>query len=42
MGMDRFSSRPVEVIALPGDHLTAMLEPHVDVLAERLNALLPS
>jgi thioesterase domain-containing protein len=38
-GWDRFSSLPVEVISLPGDHLTLMLEPHVEILAERLSAL---
>jgi hypothetical protein len=41
-GWDRFSSLPVEVIPLPGDHLTLMLEPNVRILAERLNTLLKS
>ena len=41
-GWDRFSSHPVTVIDVPGDHLTMLLEPHVSVLARHLDALLES
>ncbi|HEX2242874.1 MAG TPA: hypothetical protein VHK27_06405, partial [Gammaproteobacteria bacterium] len=39
-GWDQFSEGPVEVHVVPGDHLTMMTEPHVQVLAERLKACL--
>ncbi len=39
-GWDRFSSHPVSVADLPGNHLTMLLEPHVSVLAGRLDAFL--
>jgi len=39
-GWGQFSEGPVEVHVVPGDHLTMMTEPHVQVLAERLKACL--
>jgi thioesterase domain-containing protein len=39
-GWDQFSEEPVEVHVIPGDHLTMMTEPYVQVLAERLKACL--
>ena len=35
-GWNKFSSVPVEVYEIPGDHITMMTEPHVQVLAQRL------
>jgi thioesterase domain-containing protein len=40
LGWGQFSEGPVEVHVVPGDHLTMMFEPHVQVLAERLKACL--
>jgi thioesterase domain-containing protein/acyl carrier protein len=39
-GWGQFSEEPVEVHVVPGDHITMMTEPHVQVLAERLKACL--
>ena len=39
-GWGQFSEEPVEVHVIPGDHLTMMTEPYVQVLAERLKAYL--
>ncbi|MFB2833055.1 thioesterase domain-containing protein [Floridanema evergladense] len=38
LGWDAFSSRPVDVHCVPGNHVTILRLPHVQVLAERLNA----
>jgi len=35
-GWTNFSSRPVAVVDVPGTHLSMLLEPHVAVLAEKL------
>jgi thioesterase domain-containing protein/acyl carrier protein len=35
-GWNNFSSKPVTVITVPGTHLSMLLEPHVAVLAEKL------
>lgn len=35
-GWGKFSSKPVEVYNLPGNHVTMIAEPHVQVLAEKL------
>ncbi|BAZ51604.1 beta-ketoacyl synthase [Nostoc sp. NIES-4103] len=35
-GWGKFSAEPLEVHFIPGDHLTMMYEPHVQVIAERL------
>jgi thioesterase domain-containing protein/acyl carrier protein len=35
-GWNNFSSKPVTVVAVPGTHLSMLLEPHVAVLAEKL------
>ena len=35
-GWGSFSSRPVRTVAVPGTHLSMLLEPHVAVLAEEL------
>jgi len=40
MGWDKFSSEPVQIYSVPGDHITMMTEPHVRVLAEKLRACL--
>ena len=37
-GWNGFSSEPVDIQFVPGDHVTMMTQPHVQVLAERLNA----
>lgn len=37
----RFVTGPVEVHSVPGSHLGILEEPHVRLLAEKLNALLP-
>ncbi len=39
-GWSRFSALPVEVMDVPGDHLTMLLAPHVAVLATRVNQFL--
>ena len=39
-GWGRFSQRPIEVAAVPGTHLTLLLEPHVGTLAAHLDAFL--
>jgi thioesterase domain-containing protein len=39
-GWERFSSRQVEIIDVPGDHLTMLLEPHVSALAASLDRCL--
>ena len=39
-GWGAFASGPVEVYQIPGDHVTMMTEPHVRVLAQRLNQCL--
>ena len=36
LGWEQLSQRSVELETVPGDHITMMLEPHVQVLAERL------
>ncbi|MFB2875364.1 amino acid adenylation domain-containing protein [Floridanema aerugineum] len=38
LGWNAFSSQPVDVQFVPGDHVTILRLPHVQVLAERLNA----
>jgi amino acid adenylation domain-containing protein len=38
LGWNAFSSQPVNVHFVPGDHVTLLRLPHVQVLAERLNA----
>jgi thioesterase domain-containing protein/acyl carrier protein len=40
MGWDKVSSEPVETYSVPGDHITMVTEPHVQVLAEKLRACL--
>jgi thioesterase domain-containing protein len=39
-GLGRFSSRQVEIVDVPGDHLTMLLEPHVSALAASLDRCL--
>ena len=39
-GWDAISSGPVEVHHVPGDHITMLNEPHVKVLAQKLNQCL--
>jgi non-ribosomal peptide synthase protein (TIGR01720 family) len=39
-GWSRFSAHPVEVIDVPGDHLTMLLDPHAHVLATHVNLFL--
>ncbi|WP_191761493.1 non-ribosomal peptide synthetase [Komarekiella delphini-convector] len=38
LSWNKFSCKPVNVDFLPGNHVTMMAEPHVQVLAERLKA----
>jgi thioesterase domain-containing protein len=38
LGWGALSTRPVEIETVPGDHISALAEPHVRVLAERLAA----
>ncbi|HEX5709387.1 MAG TPA: AMP-binding protein, partial [Pyrinomonadaceae bacterium] len=38
LGWDEFTSSPVSVHFVPGDHFSMMTEPHVGVVAERLTA----
>jgi amino acid adenylation domain-containing protein len=40
MGWDKFSSELVETHDVPGDHVTMVTEPHVQVLAKKLRACL--
>jgi thioesterase domain-containing protein len=40
LGWAPLSLSGVEVCAIPGDHLTLMIEPHVQILADRLTACL--
>lgn len=40
LGWEQLSQRSVEVETIPGDHITMMLEPHVQVLAKRLNSVI--
>ncbi|MFZ5918976.1 MAG: amino acid adenylation domain-containing protein [Chloroflexota bacterium] len=42
MGWGRFAAGGVEIRQVPGDHLSMMHEPHVQVLAEQLTACLKS
>ncbi|NEO70941.1 MAG: hypothetical protein F6K52_15980 [Moorea sp. SIO3H5] len=37
-GWSQFSSRPVEIYEVPGDHISMVAEPHVQVLAQKLMA----
>ncbi|MBE9228019.1 non-ribosomal peptide synthase/polyketide synthase [Phormidium sp. LEGE 05292] len=39
-GWNKFSAAPVDVQFVPGNHTTMMTQPHVQVLAERLRALI--
>jgi amino acid adenylation domain-containing protein/non-ribosomal peptide synthase protein (TIGR01720 family) len=41
-GWSAFSRTPVEVIDLPGNHLTMLLPPHVSVLSSYVNTILES
>jgi len=41
-GWSAFSRTPVEVIDLPGNHLTMLLPPHVSVLSSHVNTILES
>ncbi|MBW4636467.1 MAG: hypothetical protein KME30_32700 [Iphinoe sp. HA4291-MV1] len=36
MGWDKFSSKPIQNYDVPGDHITMVSEPHVQVLAQQL------
>ncbi|MFN8024434.1 MAG: amino acid adenylation domain-containing protein [Acidimicrobiales bacterium] len=40
LGWDRYAQRGVEVIDVPGDHMTILAEPHVAVLARHLRDVL--
>lgn len=40
LGWDQFSEEPGEIHVVPGDHLTMITEPYVQILAERLKAYL--
>ncbi|WP_193196875.1 non-ribosomal peptide synthetase [Nostoc sp. MG11] len=40
LGWNEFSGEPVNVDFLPGNHVTMMAEPHVQVLAERLKVFI--
>ena len=40
MGWDKFSCESVDTHDVPGDHITMVTEPHVQVLAEKLRACL--
>jgi len=42
LGWDRFSTHPITISIVPGDHLTIVHEPHVRTLAERLSSCLNS
>lgn len=39
-GWSRYLSRPVEIHAIPGDHVTMITEPNVSLLAERIRSVL--
>lgn len=39
-GWEKLSKAPVETYSVPGDHISMMTEPHVQVLAEKLKACL--
>ena len=39
-GWSELSSEPLQILDVPGDHMTMMTEPHVRVMAERLNSCL--
>ncbi|KWN72175.1 non-ribosomal peptide synthetase [Burkholderia ubonensis] len=39
-GWSRFSTLPVDVVDVPGDHLTMLLDPHAGVLATHVNQIL--
>jgi phthiocerol/phenolphthiocerol synthesis type-I polyketide synthase D len=41
LGWQQYTEQPVEVVAVPGDHVTMMRPPHVNVLAASLAAYLP-
>ncbi|KOP26849.1 hypothetical protein AMR41_08275 [Hapalosiphon sp. MRB220] len=36
MGWDKFSAQPLDIHLVPGDHITMLSEPHVQVLAQQL------
>ena len=36
-GWNQLSSEPVEIVVVPGNHYTMLVQPHVQVLAEQLN-----
>lgn len=38
LGWQRYTEQPLEVVAVPGDHVSMMRAPHADVLAARLAA----
>jgi thioesterase domain-containing protein len=38
LGWSEFSSEPVDIHFVLGNHITIMVEPHVQVLAEKLKA----
>jgi amino acid adenylation domain-containing protein len=38
LGWQQHCTRPVEVVTVPGDHVSMMRSPHVEVLAQRLGA----
>ncbi|MBW4630461.1 MAG: amino acid adenylation domain-containing protein [Iphinoe sp. HA4291-MV1] len=38
LGWNKFSAQPLDIHLVPGDHITMLNEPHVQVLAERLRA----
>ena len=40
MGWDKYSLKSVETYEVPGEHITMLAEPHVQVLAKRLKACL--
>ncbi|MEB3339555.1 alpha/beta fold hydrolase [Okeania sp.] len=40
LGWEKLSQRSVEVQTVPGDHISMMLEPHVQLLAERLSSVI--
>jgi len=40
LGWNQLTKLPVEVVSVPGNHLSMFLEPHVDLLAGRLTELL--
>ncbi|MBF0136262.1 MAG: amino acid adenylation domain-containing protein [Magnetococcales bacterium] len=39
-GWSPYSAKPVELHVIPGDHLTMMQQPHVEILAEKLRGCL--